>query len=102
MKRFIVFVCCLTLCSLAQAHAATMFKPCTELKAEIEAKIEAHGVQSFEVTIISNEDVENSVTVDGKIVGSCEGGTKKILYTRHLKPAVPHDAAEPMTGETTG
>ncbi|MCI5148383.1 MAG: DUF1161 domain-containing protein [Candidatus Electrothrix sp. MAN1_4] len=106
MKRFIVFVCFVTLCSLSQAlsqaHAAVTSKPCGELKAEIEAKIEANGVQSYVVTIVGNEEIENRTAVDGKIVGSCEGGTKKILYTKNPKPAEPHDAAESFTDEKTG
>lgn len=94
MKRFIVFLYVVTLCSFSQAHAAV--KSCSELKAEIEAKIKARGVQSYEVTIVGTQEIENRIAVDGKIVGSCEGGTKKILYTKNPKPA------EPVTDEKAG
>ncbi len=86
MKRLIIFLLSLALCSFSQAYAA---KPCEELKAEIKAKIEANGVQSYEITIVNNEEAGNSTAVDGKIVGSCEGGTKKIIYTRNPKPVEP-------------
>jgi len=52
-------------------------KDCNELKAEIDAKIQANGVKAYTLEILSNEQVK-----EGKIVGSCDGGTKKILYTR--------------------
>jgi hypothetical protein len=52
-------------------------KPCEELKSEIEAKIQANGVESYTLGIVPNEDVK-----DGKVVGSCDGGTKKITYQR--------------------
>lgn len=52
-------------------------KPCEELKAEIEAKISSNGVEKFTLTIVDKDAPE-----DGKVVGTCEGGTKKILYKR--------------------
>ncbi len=53
-------------------------KPCEELKAEIEAKIQANGVETYTLGIVPNEDVKD----DEKVVGSCDGGTKKITYKR--------------------
>ncbi len=52
-------------------------KPCEELKAEIEKKLEAKGVKAYSLEIVANADV-----ADQKVVGSCDGGTKKIVYTR--------------------
>jgi hypothetical protein len=52
-------------------------KPCEELKSEIEAKLKAKGVESYTLGIVPNEDVK-----DEKVVGSCDGGTKKITYQR--------------------
>jgi hypothetical protein len=51
-------------------------KDCNELKSEIEAKIKANGVKSFTLEVVAG-DVK-----DGKIVGSCDGGAKKIVYKR--------------------
>jgi hypothetical protein len=51
-------------------------KDCNELKSEIEAKIKAKGVTSFTLEVVAGE------AKDGKVVGSCDGGTKKIVYKR--------------------
>jgi hypothetical protein len=53
-------------------------KDCNELKMEIAAKIEANGVKSYELTIVKTADVKP----EDKVVGSCEGGTMKIVYVR--------------------
>jgi hypothetical protein len=52
-------------------------KDCAELKGEIEAKIKKNGVDKFSLDVVE-ADKQN----DGKIVGTCEGGTKKIVYKR--------------------
>jgi len=52
-------------------------KPCEELKSEIEAKIKNNGVKVFTVTIVEKDAAE-----DGKVVGTCDGGSKKIVYKR--------------------
>jgi hypothetical protein len=52
-------------------------KACEELKAEIDAKIQAKGVNAYTLEIVPNEEVKG-----GKVVGNCDGGTKKIVYTR--------------------
>ena len=52
-------------------------KPCEELKAEIEAKLKANGVEKYTLDIVVAEEVK-----DGKVVGSCDGGTKRIVYKR--------------------
>ena len=52
-------------------------KPCEELKSEIDAKIRKNGVTEFTLTIVEKDAPE-----DGKVVGTCDGGTKKIVYKR--------------------
>ena len=59
-------------CSYAQGA-----KPCEELKSEIATKLDAKGVKSYSLEIVPKDQ-----EVDGKVVGSCEGGTKKIVYRR--------------------
>jgi hypothetical protein len=54
-------------------------KPCEELKAEIEAKIQAQSVSSYTLEIVSNEEVHD----ENMVVGSCENGTKKIIYQKN-------------------
>jgi hypothetical protein len=59
------------------ATPAFAMKACEELKSEIEAKLKAKGVKSYSLEIVPNDQVK-----DGKVVGSCDGGTKKIVYKR--------------------
>jgi Protein of unknown function (DUF1161) len=59
------------------ASAQSMRKDCTELKGEIEAKIKRNGVEKFSLDI-----VDMDTQAEGKIVGACDGGTKKIVYKR--------------------
>ena len=52
-------------------------KNCEELKSEIAAKLDAKGVTGYTLDIVAAEDVK-----DEKVIGSCEGGTKKITYKK--------------------
>ncbi|HEU4351283.1 MAG TPA: DUF1161 domain-containing protein [Burkholderiales bacterium] len=52
-------------------------KDCDELKGEIEAKIKKNGVEKF-----SLEVVDKDAQSDGKVVGTCDAGAKKIVYKR--------------------
>ena len=58
-------------------HAAEGIKSCDELKAEIAAKLDAKQVKGYQLEVIATQDVG-----DRKVVGSCEGGQKKIVYSR--------------------
>jgi len=48
-----------------------------DLKGEIEAKIKKNGVDKFSLDI-----VDKDANADGKVVGTCDGGMKKIVYKR--------------------
>jgi len=63
--------------ALVASPAFAQVKSCEELKSEIEAKIKNNGVKEFTLTI-----VEKAAPEDGKVVGTCEGGAKKIIYKR--------------------
>ena len=52
-------------------------KDCGELKGEIEAKIKKNGVEKFSLDV-----VEADKQAEGKVVGTCDGGMKKIVYKR--------------------
>jgi hypothetical protein len=57
-------------------------KACTELKQEIAARIDARGVKHYTLEI-----VDPAATGVARIVGSCDGGTQRIVYVReHLVP----------------
>jgi len=72
MKQIAIFIAAIAI--TADAYAA---KSCDELKSEIAAKIEAKGVKEYTLDVLATEEVG-----DKKVVGSCEGGTKKIVYAR--------------------
>jgi Protein of unknown function (DUF1161) len=63
--------------TLALATGAAFAKPCEEVKSEIAAKLDAKHVSNYTLDVVPND--QNS---DGKVVGTCEGGSKKIVYTR--------------------
>jgi len=73
MKALIAMVSLVLIASPAVAQV----KACEELKAEIEAKIKNNGVKEFTLTIVDKDAAE-----DGKVVGTCDGGSKKIVYKR--------------------
>lgn len=77
MKTFAPALVALTLV-VAAAPAQADIKPCEELKAEIAAKLDAKGVVGYTLTITPTADVKP----EDKVVGSCEGGTQKIVYLR--------------------
>jgi hypothetical protein len=63
--------------SVAMLPAFAQQKPCEELKSEIAAKLDAKGVKGYQLGIVPADQVK-----DEKVVGSCEGGTKKITYKK--------------------
>lgn len=52
-------------------------KSCDDLKAGVAAKIEANGVKTYTLDIVPTAEVK-----DGKVVGTCGGGSKKIVYKK--------------------
>jgi hypothetical protein len=70
------------------AHAQAA-KPCEELKDEITKKLDAKGVKGYTLEIVAKDKDS-----EGKVVGTCEGGTKKILYSR-TSAAAETPAKEP-------
>ena len=75
MKRFALAVVC---CAMATSAFAAP-KPCDELKAEIEAKIQANNVSSYTLEVVTNDEVHDQ----NMVVGTCENGSKKIIYQKN-------------------
>jgi Protein of unknown function (DUF1161) len=71
-------------CSYAQGA-----KACEELKTEIAAKLDAKGVKGYTLDIVAKD-----ADADGKVVGTCEGGTKKIVYKK-TEAAMKSEKKEP-------
>jgi len=74
MKSLLALLAGILLCA-APVWAAP--KPCEELKAEIEAKLKENKVAAYTLEVVKADEVKGQ-----KVVGSCEAGTKKIVYTR--------------------
>ena len=72
MKSLIAAVALMLIATPALAK-----KSCDELKTEIEAKIKANGVKVFSLEVTGKDEEK-----DGKVVGTCDGGAKKIVYKR--------------------
>lgn len=84
MTTRIVFLALL----LGASQQVLAAKPCEELKGEIAARIEANGVTAYTLTIVPNDQVG-----DRQVVGSCDGGTNKIVYERGATAAASAPAA---------
>jgi hypothetical protein len=62
-------------------------KPCEELKSEIAKKLDANGAKAYTLEIVAKDK-----DAEGKVVGTCGGGTMKIVY---LKTAAAPKASAP-------
>jgi hypothetical protein len=75
MKRTMFAV--VALLAFLSVSAFAQKKNCDDLKMEIAEKLEAKGVKNYELKIVAAADVKSDT-----VVGSCEGGTKKITYSK--------------------
>ncbi len=62
---------------LAFAGTASAKVTCDDVKAKIEAKLQGKGVKAYTLTIVPKDEAS-----DLRVVGTCDGGAKKILYKR--------------------
>lgn len=72
--KYHAFIAITLLACTAQAHAALS---CDELKAKVTTKLDGKNVKGYTLEVVA-KDKEG----DAKVVGSCDGGTKKLTYTR--------------------
>lgn len=86
MKLQLAVATLLLACAYATAQEPAR-KPCEDLKAEIAKKLDAKGVTSYSLDV-----VDKGKEADAKVVGTCDGGTKSITYTRAA-------AAQPKTAD---
>jgi len=64
-------------------------KTCEDLKSDIAKKLDANNVKGYTLEIVAKDK-----DADGKVVGSCDGGTKKIVYSKaSAAPAKPAPSA---------
>jgi len=81
------------------AAPAFAVKACEELKSEIAAKLDAKGVKDYQMEIVAAADVK-----DQQVIGSCEGGAKKITYKKGAgqpAPASPAPAKKPVPAKSS-
>jgi hypothetical protein len=71
MKRWVVLLMCVAFTAPAFA------KSCEEVKAEIAAKLDAKGVVGYTMEAVPADQPD-----DRTKIGVCEGGAKKIVYSR--------------------
>ncbi|MCG6118145.1 MAG: DUF1161 domain-containing protein [Aquimonas sp.] len=99
MKRSIILTCLFTL-ALASTHgdAHAARKDCDALRAEIATRIESNGVRYYQLQVVEPDAVDV-----GRIVGSCNGGSRRIAYQRlpgPMEAELPTFAAAPTPLET--
>ena len=63
--------------ALGAASTFAASKPCEELKSQIAAKLDAKNITGYTLDIVAADK-----TGDAKVVGTCEGGARKITYTK--------------------
>lgn len=73
MKKLLLAMGLLSMVSTAFAAG----KSCDELKGEIDAKIKAKGASGYSLTVVDKGSV-----ADQTVVGTCEAGSKAIVYKR--------------------
>ena len=64
-----------TVATLVVASSAGLANNCNAIRSQIENKIKASGVANFSLSI-----VEGGASATGRVVGTCDLGTKKIVY----------------------
>ncbi len=62
---------------LATSLPALAGTPCDKVKSDIAAKLDAKHVANYTLEAVASDQAG-----DRKVVGTCEGGAKKIVYTR--------------------
>ena len=88
MKPALALVAFVLVSASAQPLLATS---CDEVKSDIAKKLEAKGVTAYTLEAVPKDQ---EVT-DGKVVGVCEAGAKKIVYKREAAAITAPAATEP-------
>lgn len=83
MKKLLAVAAVLVVPACSYAQTPTGTKACEDLKTEIAAKLDAKGVKGYTLEIVDKDKDAG----DAKAVGTCEGGSKKILYSKKATAA---------------
>jgi len=79
MRAYLAIAAVLFVPTLSYAQGA---KSCEDLKSEIAKKLDDKGVKGYSLEIMAKDK-----DAEGKVVGTCDGGTKKIVYGKTGAPA---------------
>ena len=74
MRRVVITLGLLALSGGAFAAGTS----CDTVKADIDAKLQAKQVAHYSLEVVD----KGSASASAKVVGSCEGGAKKVTYTK--------------------
>lgn len=95
MKRTVILFA--IACAMTPAFASAARLDCAEFKTKLEEKMQAKGVKNFTLEAVDMKADE----AGAKVVGTCDGNTKKMLYKRaaaeapKAEPKAAPKAAEP-------
>jgi hypothetical protein len=84
MRKYLIVG--LVLWGFGPGEVSAAIKPCADLHREIATKLDTVGVQSYQLLI---QDKDKAITV-GKVVGTCENSSKKIVYIRNNPAPASH------------
>lgn len=76
MKRTVILFA--IACAMTPAFASAARLDCAEFKTKLEEKMQAKGVKNFTLEAVDMKADE----AGAKVVGTCDGNTKKMLYKR--------------------
>jgi hypothetical protein len=82
MKKLEFCILAAAALGLSSAAFANDKVDCATLKQSVEAKLTAHGVKKFKLDVI-----DKAQSANGKVVGTCDGGARKIIYTKESASA---------------
>ena len=74
--KLVPFLATMLAAALVSPAAWADGKSCDELKSEIATKLDGKGVTGYTLDIVAADQEAG----DKKVVGTCEGGAKKIVY----------------------
>ena len=87
LRRLVTFTALAATAALPTLASAQRLE-CTALLEQIEDKLQAKRVQNYRLELADTADA-----TEGKVVGSCNGGTKKVVYTRTVPVQTVQSAA---------
>ena len=86
MKRTVILFA--IACAMTPAFASAARLDCAEFKTKLEEKMTAKGVKNFTLEAVDMKADEGGA----KVVGTCDGNTKKMLYKRAAAEAPKAEA----------